>query len=230
MLKLNRVLHFLGDSHLRPVQAAIEAGLFQPLECRLREVGGATAVGLRHPTSTTQALVVYREELTPFNPAVIPVFQLGEVDCGFVIWLRAQRYGESIQQQLDASLDAYQNFLLEIRAAGYEPIVSSATLPTLYDGQLDGEIAHLRREVRATQRERTDLTFEYNRRLKAFCTSHGLAFADIASGLLDPETLLIADRFRHPDIMDHHLNPVTGGAVWAKTVLDCVRMRFGLHF
>lgn len=100
------ILSFVGDSHLRPAKAAIESGLLTNFECRLKEVGGATAVGLRHPTSKTQALVVYREELSQFDSRVIPVFQLGEVDCGFVIWIRAQRYGESVDEQLETSLRA----------------------------------------------------------------------------------------------------------------------------
>lgn len=163
-------LHFYGDSHLRPIRAAYEAGMFGSLPCLFESVGGATAVGLRHPKSKTQALNIYRNSLLPYRHNVVPVFQLGEVDCGFVIWVRAQRHGESVRQQLEESLAAYLSFLIEIRDAGYRNLlVTSAMLPTIIDGQLDGEVANLRREVKATLRERTDLTLYYNSKLARLC-------------------------------------------------------------
>lgn len=225
IIDMERILSFLGDSHLRPVEAAIAANLFSPFECRSEQVGGATAVGLRHPTSKTQALVVFRERLSPFDPRVLPIFQLGEVDCGFVIWVRARRYGESVDDQLAASLEAYASFLRETRDRGYRDlIVTSATLPTIRDNQLDGEVALLRAEVKASHRERTDLTLEYNSRLAKICATEGLRFADLTSDLLDPETLLLHERFRHPDPKDHHLNPETAGPVWARKVREAIEI------
>ncbi len=220
---MKRILSFLGDSHLRPVEAAISAGLFASYECRSEQVGGATAVGLRHPTSKTQALVLFRERLAPFDPNVIPIFQLGEVDCGFVIWVRARRYGESVNEQLAASLEAYAGFLRETHTQGYHDlVVTSATLPTIRDNQLDGEVALLRAEVRASHRERTDLTLDYNNRLKEICSTEGLRFADLTSDLIAPATMLLHDRFRHPDPKDHHLNPETAGPVWARRVREAI--------
>ena len=217
------LLYFLGDSHVRPVQAAIAQGLLSPYECRSEEVGGATAVGLRHPTSKTQALSLFRDRLEPFDLRIIPIFQLGEVDCGFVIWIRAQRHGDGVKAQLDAALEAYGGFLREMRDKGYvDLIVSSATLPTIRDGQLDGQIALLRAEVKATQRERTDLTLEYNDRLQALCAKEQLQYVDLTPDLLNPDTRLLHERFRHPDPNDHHLNPATAGPVWAKRVLEAV--------
>lgn len=221
---MGETLHFLGDSHLRPARYAAERGWFDPWECRFTEVGGATAVGLRHPTSKTQALLAYRQELLPFRANTIPIFQLGEVDCGFVIWVRSQRYGETVAMQFEQSLGAYGVFLREIRDAGHANlIVTSATLPTLRDGQLDGEVAHLRREVRATMRERTDLTMRYNQRLAAFCAQEHMMFVDFTPDLVDPATGLLADRLRHPDPADHHLAPEAGGRIWSSRILEAIR-------
>ena len=221
---LDRVLYFIGDSHVMTPFAGVEAGLFKPYACRVEQVGGATAVGLRHPFSQTQALPIFQERLTPLDPQVTPVFQLGEVDCGFVIWVRAQRHGESVLEQLDASLEAYQGFLLWARNFGYrDVVVSSATLPTIRDGQLEGEVSHLRHEVKASQRDRTDLTLEYNLRLGAFCAAAGFRFADLTPHLLDPSTQLLAERFRHPNPLDHHLNPDEAAPVWASVVLEALR-------
>lgn len=219
-------LFILGDSHVRPVRHALEQGWFGSLSWQVEEVGGATAVGLRHPTSKTQALLRFRECLLPFDPHTVPVFQLGEVDCGFVIWVRAQRHNESVAQQLAESLLAYRNFLLEMRDAGYERlIVTSAMLPTLKDGALDGEVAHLRREVKATMRERTDLTLEYNVRLQAMCRQENLLFADFTPHLLDPDLLTIKDFYRHPDPADHHLHPEHGGRLWVELVGEKLQER-----
>lgn len=162
---------------------------------------------------------VFRSKLADLPASDIPVFQLGEVDCGFVIWVRAQRYGESVQQQLAESLAAYRTFLCSVRDQGFARlIVTSATLPTIYDGQLDGEVAHLRRKVRASYRERTDLTLEYNRQLEAICRVEGLEFADLTPALINPETRLLDERFRHPDLADHHLDPSSGGDVWVAAI------------
>ncbi len=219
-------LFILGDSHVRPARHALEQGWFGSIPWQVEEVGGATAVGLRHPTSKTQALLRFRECLLPFDPHTVPVFQLGEVDCGFVIWVRAQRHNESVAQQLAESLQAYRNFLLAMRNTGYERlIVTSAMLPTLPDGALDGVVAHLRREVKATMRERTDLTLEYNERLKQICHQDNLLFADFTTHLLDPATRTIKDSYRHPDPADHHLHPEHGGRIWVELVGEKLQER-----
>lgn len=221
-----RTLLFLGDSHLRPAQHAFEQGWFAPHHARFVGVGGATAVGLRHPTSRTQALVKYREHLTPYQPGVTPILHLGEVDCGFVIWHRAAQYRETVDEQLDAALLAFLAFIDWAATTGYRDlIVTSATIPTLKDGQLDGEVGHLRRSVTATQVERTALTARYNDALKREVTARGLSFLNFTPTLADPVTGLIRDEFRHPDVKDHHLEPTLGGRMWADGVLGVLAGR-----
>lgn len=218
------ILHFCGDSHLRPIRHAAHTGMLDPLTCIFTEVGGATAVGLRHPTSKTNALQTYRDALRTRVEGVIPVFQLGEVDCGFVIWYRAKKYKEPVHFQLAHSIHAYTDFLMRVRDDMQYPhlLVSSATLPTIKDGQLDGEVAHLRSEVRATLKERTALTQEYNAELKALCLKEELSFVDVAASLLDEQTGVIQDRFRHPDPADHHLHPEQGARVWASLLIEAI--------
>lgn len=214
------MFHFCGDSHLLPIEYAYDAGWFGDVDMVMTRVGGATAVGLRHPKSKTQALPKYRRALLPYQPGVIPVFQLGEVDCGFVIWHRAAKYGESIEEQLSAALTAYFEFLGEISAAGYgDLIVTGATLPTILDGVFDGEVAHLRRSVTATIAERTALTLDYNGRLEAGCAERGFKFFDLGKLIIDPATGIIADEFRHTNPLDHHLHPERAGRLWASEVL-----------
>ncbi len=101
-------LLFLGDSHIMYFQKAAESGLFGARESQFCVVSGATAVGLRNPNlSQTNALAQFREKLATVTPPVAVVIQLGEVDCGFVIWYRARKYAESIQMQMQQSIDAY---------------------------------------------------------------------------------------------------------------------------
>lgn len=219
-----RTLYFCGDSHLRPPQYAERQGWFGALPCKFNMVGGATAIGLRHPTSQTQALQIWEHALLPFQPNLIPVFQLGEVDCGFVIWLRAKKYQEEVNAQLQQSLAAYGRFLCRLRDAGYRDlIVTSAMLPTIQDGQLDGHVAHLRRDVQASLLERTSLTHDYNAQLAAFCRREGLRYLDFTPELQDARTGLIQDYWRHDDQADHHLHTERGGRLWSKKLTELLR-------
>jgi hypothetical protein len=214
-------LYFLGDSHILVPQRAFDMGLFGGVECFFASVGGATAVGLRHPTSRTQALVHFRKCLLPYNRKYLPVFQLGEVDTGFLSWLRAQEYGESVHHQIDQSIIAYRNFLREMKNAGYDDlIVTSATPPTIRDGDSRGEVHYLRREVRATYRERSDLTASYNRSLAAACVQEEFTFVDFTPDFVDPATGLLNEYFRSDNPCDHHLDRERAGQVWAKRILD----------
>nr|WP_246329536.1 SGNH/GDSL hydrolase family protein [Chthonobacter rhizosphaerae] len=222
------MLSICGDSHLLPIEYAYKAGWFGPVRCRFRRVGGATAVGLRHPTSKTEALTIFRRALLPARPGVVPVFQLGEVDCGFVIWHRAAKYGESVEAQLDASVAAYITFVDELRAAGYPTVIlTAATVPTIVDGALDrpesaGEVALLRASVTASLAERTALTARYNERLRSAAAARGLPFVDLTPDLIDPSTGVVADRFRHVRAEDHHLHPVEGGRLWARRLTEAL--------
>jgi hypothetical protein len=224
-LKLGRgpVLQFLGDSHLKPIKFAYKQGWMQDWRCAFRSVGGATAVGLRHPTSKTKALETYRGILLPWRANCIPVFQLGEVDCGFVIWHRAKKYGENIDSQLQESLRAYGGFIAEMKTAGYHRmIVTSAMMPTIGDGEFTGEVALLRKGIDATRRQRTDLTLRYNEQLKGIVDSLGCCFADFTPHLLDPQTDLIREAYRHFDPNDHHLHPESGGRLWVRLVNEAL--------
>jgi hypothetical protein len=210
--------HIIGDSHVGSFQLAARRGLLTRPAIFTR-VAGATAVGLRNPNSKTDALGVFRRALTPYNKNKIPVIHLGEVDCGFVIWYRAQKYGESIDTQFAQSVDALLAFVDDLRGMGYDRIVlTGATLPTILDGQDWGDVANARREVTSTLTERTDLTLRYNARLREGTIARGLPFLDLTDDVLDPRTGLVSEAFRHPDPTDHHLNPEKVGPLWANAL------------
>jgi hypothetical protein len=213
----------VGDSHISSFRAAHRRGLFDA-PTSFRMVEGATAVGLRNPNSLTNALAIFERSLLPPKKNVTPVIQLGEVDCGFVIWWRAKKYSEPIDMQLEQSIAAYREFVDKLLRAGYSRIViTGATMPTIQDGQDWGEIANARREVTASLQERTDLTRRYNAALSKLAAERDLPFVDIGDLVLDPATGLIAEKFRHPNKADHHLNPELVAPLWAGALNSLTR-------
>jgi len=177
-------------------------------ELKFCVVQGATAMGLANPHSKTNALPIFAKyiDAQPVNEPLL--FCLGEVDCGFVIWYRAAKYGMSISEQFQISLNNYCAFIDEIYQKGHSKIIiSSVPLPTILDGQEWGETANLRKEVNATLSERSDLTIEYNERLYSYCVSHGYQFLDISSETLSQQTGVVDEKCRNPNPYDHHLNP-----------------------
>lgn len=207
-----------GDSHIVNFHYAHRQKLIDR-PCRFKKVGGATAVGLRNPNSITDALGQFKGVLIPAQPDIIPVIHIGEVDCGYLIWWRAQKYDEPIAKQFEESINAYFAFVDQLLAAGYPSVVvTGASLPTIRDGQYLGDIASARREVTATLKQRTDLTLRYNNRLKKEADIRMLPFVDVSGDMIDPHTGTVADKFRSTDAKDHHLNPAHAGPCWGEAL------------
>jgi hypothetical protein len=141
---------------------------------------------------------------------------LGEVDCGFLIWYRAQKYRVSVEDQLDESFRNYAAFLDEIRERGrYQVIIAAVPPPTLLDGQVWGDVADARKEIHASLAERTELTKVYNERLRGWTQRTGRSFLDYEADVLDPSTGLVRSNLRNPDPLDHHLDPAKFARVLA---------------
>jgi hypothetical protein len=203
-----QLVHCFGDSHVRVFERIEQQRLLPSVWFDVTAVRGATALGLAHPDSKTQALPKF-ERVIRHLPAERPLlFMLGEVDCGFIIWYRAQKYGESPQVQLDASIENYTTFVDGLRAAGRTRlIVAAAPPPTILDGQDWGEVASLRRAVQTSLRDRTEITTRYNERLRHWTRENGIAFLDYEDDVLDPATELVRDEYRHGNALNHHLHP-----------------------
>lgn len=159
-------LYYLGDSHIRYLKKAAKIGILAPHEVSGVEVGGATAVGMRNPNAKTNALGRYREWIRDKPREAIVVFHLGEVDCGYVIWYRAEKYDEPVEVQMMHSVEAYFEFIDELRDMGFHRIIiTGATLPTITDDDQIGEVVIKRSAITATQKQRTELTLRYNEEL-----------------------------------------------------------------
>jgi len=62
---------------------------------------------------------------------------------------------------------------------------------------------NLEKSLKATLAERTELTLNYNRRIREFCGTHNLLFLDLDDQLLG-EDGVISGAFLNKDPLDHH--------------------------
>lgn len=206
----------LGDSHLEGLKLAADLGILDVASSSFSIVPGATVVGLRNPNSCTNAINIFRDSLEnqPIDSYVL--IHLGEVDCGFVMWWRAEKHGEPIDMQFQESIVGYKEFLNELLAKGFSRLcIAGASLPTILDGIELGAVANKRSEIRVSLRERTELTLEYNRALKGLADKLGISYFDITDAILDRSSNLTHDFFRNADPYDHHLDKLKTVGIWA---------------
>ncbi|MGB4499268.1 MAG: SGNH/GDSL hydrolase family protein [Methylococcaceae bacterium] len=191
----------LGDSHSPVFAHSTFKKAFLNLSFEVVTVIGATASGLENPNSTTQAYPIFRNAAENSTAQKV-IVMLGEVDTGFVIWYRAQKYQESVTAMMNKAIKCYANFLLELQAK-FDVICISTPLPTIEDGNDWGEIANARREVTASQVERTTLTLEFNRAMQNFSEQNGICYV-----MLDLESLgkngVVKTELRNHDPSNHH--------------------------
>lgn len=203
----------LGDSHSPVFNHPQFKETFPNLSFKVITVIGATASGLDNPNSTTQAYPIFREAMKN-SIAKRVIVMLGEVDTGFVIWYRAQKYNEYVATMMDKAISCYSHFLLELKTQ-FEVICISTPLPTIQDNNDWGEIANARREVKATQVERTTLTLEFNRTMQQFCKQHGICYL-----MLDNESLgkngIVKTALLNSNPQDHHYDAQIYAALLVK--------------
>lgn len=191
----------LGDSHAKVFKDKILRRAFRHHVFNVVAVSGATVSGLENPNSKTQAWPKF-ERAVGGSTARTVVVLLGEVDTGFVIWYRAQKYGTGVDQDLARAVEKYQN-MLHFLKADHTVICISAPLPTIGDDQDWGSVANARRSVRTTQSDRTRLTVEFNRRMRQFCAENSIAYVDLDQYSLGDDGL-VDQRLLNRRITNHH--------------------------
>jgi len=212
-----KILHCFGDSHASVFEEISRRRLLPRTWLDVEMIGGATALGLANPNSRTRALPIFEHAIGAIGRDRHLLFMLGEVDCGFVIWYRAERRGIPPERELERSIRNYTRFLDRLVADGRRRLIVTATpLPTILDGQDWGEVANLRREVKASLQDRTDLTLEYNARLREWTSARGIAFLDYEREIFDQSTGVVSEAFRNRNPRDHHLAPEAFAAVLAR--------------
>lgn len=191
----------LGDSHAEVFSHESMASELPDYMFNVISVGGATISGLENPNSKTQAMPIFQSALS-VSSARIAITLLGEVDTGFVIWYRAEKYNMPVDIMFDIAVRNYQRFLSGLRE-NRAVVCVSTPLPTILDGNDWGEIANARREVKASQSQRTELTMAFNQGMRQFCDETGIDYL-----MLDGDSVgangLVRSELRNRDPKDHH--------------------------
>jgi hypothetical protein len=182
-------------------------------------VGGATAQGSVNPNSTTNALSIFKEKINNIkhNDYNYIIINLGEVDCGFVIWYRKNKYNIGIEDQLKITTDNLFNFINFEILPYFESskiIINGSVLPTIKDNTDKKYLTGARSEIAASQIDRTALTIKYNNILKNYSLINGYNYMDITNYILDNETKVVNKIFLNKNIFDHHLDNENTYNLW----------------
>lgn len=171
-------------------------------------MGGATASGLANPDANTQARRKYFDWLKVFAHLETVIIHLGEIDCGYVIWWRVQKYGKEVEAMLHQAITAYTELIEAVLLKDKRVIVVSAPLPTIRDGApMMGDVASARKEVTASLFERTQLTVLFNLAVQKWCQGRGVEYINLDLDLIS-EYGTVDEAFINPDPADHHYNYV----------------------
>jgi hypothetical protein len=196
-----------GDSHSEVFQVCnLHQSLFKFDVCT---VGGATAQGAVNPNSKTDALKIFTQKINNSNSSKL-IIVLGEVDCGFVIWVRAKRYNISIDEQIECCINNLFTFVknILIENSNYKNediIISGAILPTIRDSTDKKYLNGARSEVNISQIERTLKTLEYNNLLKDNCDKNGYKYIEITNYIID-DYGIVKNEYLNKNDNDHHLD------------------------
>jgi hypothetical protein len=207
----------LGDSHAEVFNYCNKKQ--QNIHFEVVTVAGATAQGAVNPNSTTNALSIFKQKLNNINHDNFKyiIINLGEVDCGFVIWYRKNKYNIGIEDQLKITTDNLFNFInLEIlpQFEYSKIIINGSVLPTIKDNTDKNYLSGARSEINVSQIDRTELTIKYNNILKNYSLINGHNYMDITNYILDNETKVVNTIFLNKNIFDHHLNHENTYNLW----------------
>jgi hypothetical protein len=215
-------VHVLGDSHSLVFKYAGDHGISSKLDFVVCQVPGATAQGAINPNSKTDAFKIYSAYLHGTQTADdIIAIMLGEVDCGFVIWHYAEKFGIPIGDQLSRSLNNYRAFVRQVcfeKVPPHRVVFLGATLPSVDDNDNPDLLMGARKSVTASLAKRTELTLEYNSRLMALALAMGAAYRDITKETIEPATGLLNPAYRQVGRVDHHLCKHQTAPMWVRKI------------
>jgi hypothetical protein len=199
----------LGDSHSEIFNYCNNKQKYIKFEVVL--VGGATAQGSVNPNSNTNALQIFKKKLTNIhhNDYKYIIINLGEVDCGFVIWYRKNKHNITIEDQLKITTDNLFNFINLELLCYFKPsqiIVNGSILPTIKDSTDKKYLNGARSTINTSQIDRTNLTLRYNDILKKTSFENGYNYMDITNYILNNESKVIDTKFLNKNIYDHHID------------------------
>lgn len=205
-----------GDSHTKAFRRTHEHFQFD-----LCEVGGATAQGAVNPNSKTNSLQIFTDRIRYTEQYDKILIMLGEVDCGFVIWVRSKKYDISVDEQLTSSVQNLFTFITNIiETTNYrysDFIVCGSILPTIKDQTDKRYLGGARSEVEASQKLRTKKTLQYNDELSKKCNELGCNYIEITKSLIGDDGL-IRQEFLSQNPYDHHLDDRKAFQEWIEEI------------
>lgn len=208
----------LGDSHAGVFEYIFDNDLFPPHLINCDIVGGATAYGLNNDQSVTGAFQKFCHALHRFPNYRTVFIMLGEVDCSFALWNRAARQNSSANEQIPHAIRGIERLLdwAAVHAPSRKFVLIGSILPTIKDHQADQQEFELRRRIKATQRERTELALAFNAALKALAVKRGIPYIDISDATMDPVSGVVSDDFLVDVGVDHHQSQSKTAHLWVR--------------
>ena len=189
-------------------------------------VSGATAQGAVNPNSKTNALNVFKQKINTTNFEKF-LIMLGEVDCGFLIWVRSKWYNINVDEQIKLSVNNLFEFLRDVAStqmlSNTDIIVCGSILPTIKDSTDKNFLCGARSEVNVSRLERTIKTKQYNNLLKEKCQTHGYIYIEITNQIEDINGL-VKSEFLNPDSTDHHLNNEKTYEMWLSKLTNVLKL------
>ena len=217
----DEIINILGDSHTRYFRFLQRTYPLAATHLRVFNVTGATASGLRNPHSKTRASMAFGFLLRRLDKKQVLLMQLGEVDCGFALWMKAAKHGNRAEDELQRAFDNYMVSIRNARELGFEKIlIATVSPPTIADWSLwRGPVGHLRRQVAADIRERSQLTRLFNQLLREGASAVGYTFLDVENLFTDPQTSLVRPELLSDRPGDLHLHNHEAAKIYRKALL-----------
>lgn len=200
-------LLLIGDSHIEALSAYEGADFhFDRGICH-----GSTARGCINPDSKTRAFHYFNNgiKLTDAKHAVV---SLGEVDCGFMIWLKHKHDGTPVNQLFEESMTNLIKLIKEYVMPKFNTKnIFVMTIPPAFiitntdKRHLNGD----RAAVDPSLKERKNLISKWNKRLLKESKKIGFNLIDINNKITDNSTGEVNSKYRTPYQWNHHLWPYT---------------------
>lgn len=217
------IIYCIGDSHNAVFDYIKKADPMHQAHLRCVTVTGATIFGLANPNSKSNALPIFQRELRNAPKGAFVTVLLGEIDCGFLIWLRAQKNSTSINIEFNESLSRYTSFIKWLQSLPVSGIgIISVPPQTIPDGPTTSDIANQRSAASASYKERTILTNQYNENLKRISNELDICFINMDAYLLDQKTGTAHSSLLSRNPKDHHLNKQACAPLYAEALHNFV--------
>jgi len=209
----------LGDSHSKVFNYC--NSIQKTVTFHVKAVGGATAQGCVNPNSTTDALKIFKEHIMSSHKYDKVMIMLGEVDCGYLIWVRSKKYKLSVEEQIGLCVKNIGDFITSILLTrGYKSedvIICGVHLPAIRDNTDPTYLSGARKEVDVSQYERTLKTLQYNNLLKEIARLNRYTYIDITKSIIGDDGL-IKSCYLSNEVGDHHLQNEKIGELWYREI------------